>query len=62
MVFQSFEDGIEVNGRTIYSIVDGFKMIKSLPTRILLENGIGAKDQEGRFFIKANDWYARNGY
>ena len=58
MQFKSFEDGIEVNGRTIYSIVDGFRVVKSIPMRILRDHGIGEVAEDERTLkIKANEWY-----
>ena len=48
MQYKAFEKGIEVNGRTVYSIVDGFRLLKKIPSKALLENGIGEKLSDGK--------------
>ena len=41
MQFRAFEPGIEVNGQTVHAIVDGFSILKRIPSSILLDEGIG---------------------
>lgn len=62
MEFKSFEEGIEVNGRTVYTIVAGFRVVKSLPSKILLENGIGNKTEDGKVEIEASAWYPQQSW
>ena len=63
MQFKAFESGIDVNGRTIYSIIDGFKVVKSIPMRILRKYEIGQMDEETRTLkIRANDWYPQQNW
>jgi len=39
MQFKVFEKNIEVNGQTVYSIVDGFKNFKAMASKFLLQEG-----------------------
>ena len=41
MQFKSFESGIEVNGQTVYSILDGMDRYKHIGEKILYNAGIG---------------------
>ena len=43
MEFKALEPGIEVNGQTVFAIVDGFKMARGVLEKILLDKGIGKK-------------------
>lgn len=52
---------IEVNGRTVYSIIDGFGTFKSMAIKYLLNEGIGSKTENG-IELKANDWYPMDGW
>ncbi|MEQ9362831.1 MAG: hypothetical protein RIF32_01230 [Leptospirales bacterium] len=56
MQFQPFEDGIEVNGQTVYAIVDGLGAFQSLAKRHLLAQGIG-EESDDQLVIKASAWY-----
>ena len=62
MQFKSFEEGIEVNGQTVYSIVAGFKNFKSMATKYLLENGIGEKDEDGYIVVNPEEWYLQDAW
>lgn len=59
MEFLPFEPGIEVNGQTVYSIVDGFSVAKNVPTRILAEFHIGTLDKKGEYHIDRDGWYSQ---
>lgn len=61
MQFQPFEKGIEVNGQTVYAIVDGFKAFKSLASNYLLEQNIGKKDPGG-IIINPDAWYSQEAW
>lgn len=56
MQFQAFEPGIEVNGRTVYSVVDGVGNFKSLAHEYLLAVGIG-KGDKNNYVIDKDGWY-----
>ncbi len=56
MQFQPFEEGIEVNGQTVYAIVDGLGAFQSLAKKHLLAQGIG-EESGGQLAIKASAWY-----
>jgi len=62
MQFKAFEKGIEVNGQTVYSIVDGFKVVKSMAHKILSEAGIGENGKHGDFRIDPAAWYPQEAW
>ncbi len=57
MQFVSFEKGITVNGNTVYTIVDGFDKIRSIPNKILIANEIGEKNDNNELLISQDEWY-----
>ncbi len=59
MQYRAFEPGIEVNGRTVSAIVDGFRFLKEFPSRILLEEGIGTPAPHGLVRIDPEGWYSQ---
>lgn len=61
MQFQSFETGIEVNGRTVLSIVSGLGAFKSLSKKHLLAAGIGRVEGTG-LAIEKNGWYSQDAW
>ena len=62
MQFKPFEKGIEVNGQTVYAIVDGFKLIKALAHSHLKSVGIGEGDPGISFKIDPNGWYSQEAW
>lgn len=62
MQFKSFEKGIEVNGQTVYAIVDGFKLIKSIPFKHLKAVGIGEDAGDGNIRINPSTWYSQESW
>jgi hypothetical protein len=54
MQYKAFEDGIEVNGQTVYSIVDGFSDFKFLATRFLRQENLGRNG-----VLKPDAWYSQ---
>jgi len=61
MQFKSFEPGVEVNGPTVFSIIDGLGQFKTLAKKILLTAGIG-KEENGELKIDMNGWYSQDGW
>jgi hypothetical protein len=61
MQFRAFEPGIEVNGQTVWSVVDGFELFKQIPSRILIAEGIGT-DDGGVVRIDPSGWYAQDAW
>jgi hypothetical protein len=59
MQFKAFEPGIEVNGQTVYSIVDGLGRFKSLAHDILLSVGIGSGSNVD-YKIEKESWYSHD--
>ncbi|OGF58801.1 MAG: hypothetical protein A2Y62_09920 [Candidatus Fischerbacteria bacterium RBG_13_37_8] len=57
MQFVPFEKDIEVNGQTVYAIIDGMAAFKSIGKRFLLEAGIG-EEVKGEYKIDPNGWYS----
>jgi hypothetical protein len=62
MQYRPFESGIEVNGQTVFAIVDGFRLFKSIPSEILLTEGIGTKDKDGLVLIEPDAWYPQEAW
>lgn len=62
MQFKAFEPGIEVNGQTVYAIVDGFRITKQLPSKILLGEGIGRAGKDGMVEIDPAGWYSQEAW
>ena len=52
MEYEAFEAGIEVNGQTVYAIVDGFGSFRRLAENILIEESIGERDRAGRYILQ----------
>ncbi len=57
MQYRSFEPGIDINGQTVRVVVDGFRLLKELPSRILLRAGIGTPGPDGLVVIDPAAWY-----
>lgn len=62
MEYRPFEPGIEVNGRTVWSIVDGFRAFSLLASQFLLEEGVGQKGPDGIVKVEPDGWYSQEGY
>jgi hypothetical protein len=62
MEFQAFEPGIEVNGQTVWAIVDGFIFSKQTPSRILVAEGIGTMGKDSVVKIDPNAWYSQEAW
>lgn len=61
MQFKSFAPDIEVNGQTVWSIVDGF-ISKRTPSRVLADEGIGTLNAEGLVEIDKSHWYPQDAW
>jgi hypothetical protein len=59
MQFQPFEPDIEVNGQTVYAIVDGFRLFRRLASAVLQQEGIGSMKPDGDLEIDRNAWYSQ---
>lgn len=57
MLFKAIEKGVEVNGQTVIAIVNGFSTFKHVPSKVLVEEGIGTLLPDGRADIKPDAWY-----
>src|SRR5262245_35847775 len=60
MQFKPFEEGIEVNGQTVYSVVEGFAIFKKVPSDILLALGIGRVGPDGLVELRADEWVSQD--
>ena len=56
MQFVPFEDDVEVNGQTVYSVVEGFAIFKKVPSDILLTLGIGTPGPDGIVALQEGEW------
>jgi len=59
MQFKSFEPNIEVNGQTVYSILDGMGNYKKIGEKILCECGIGSIVNEN-YILEIDGWYPQD--
>lgn len=62
MQFVAFEPGIEVNGQTVWSVVDAFDHFKAIPSRILIAAGVGVAGPDGVVKIDAAGWYSQEAW
>ncbi len=62
MEFVAFEPGIEVNGQTVWAVVDGFSLDRRVPSRILVEQGIGALGADGIVKLDPSGWYSQEAW
>ncbi len=62
MRFVPFEEGIEVNGRTVLSVVDGLREFASLASGYLLDEGIGRPGPSGRVEVEPRGWYSQRAW
>ncbi len=61
MQFKPMEAGIEVNGQTVYAVVDGFAS-KALPSKILVAEGVGTLGRDGVVEIDKDGWYSQEAW
>lgn len=57
MRFVPIEEGIEVNGQTVLSVIEGFAIFKKIPSDILLAVGIGRPGADGVVHIEPDEWF-----
>lgn len=62
MQYLPFEEGIEVNGRTVWAVVDGFSAYALLASEYLLAEGIGEKSADGMASIDKGSWYSQEAW
>jgi hypothetical protein len=58
MEYVAFEKGIDVNGQTVSSVVEGFAMFKKIPSDILLGLGIGNVGPDGLVQMAPDEWFS----
>ncbi len=59
MQFIPFEPNIEVNGQTVYAIVDGFRLFRRIASAVLQQEGIGHMRMDGDLDIDLHGWYSQ---
>lgn len=62
MQYTAFEKGIEVNGRTVWAIVDGFKTFEALVSHYLREEGIGTFGRDAKLRVDPDGWYSQEAW
>lgn len=62
MQFRAFEKGIEVNGQTVYAIVDGVGSYKAGASRLLIQEGIGTEQSDGLVRLEPEAWYSQEAW
>lgn len=62
MQYRAIEPGIEVNGQTVWAIVDGFGAFSMMGSRYLLNEGIGEKGPDGIVRVQPERWYGQEAW
>jgi len=62
MQYRAIEPGIEVNGQTVWTIVDGFGAFTVMGSNYLLAEGIGVADANGVVQIDKERWYSQEAW
>ncbi len=62
MQFQPFEPGIDVNGQTIHSVLDGMRIFEKSAQEVLLRHGIGELGPGGRYCLEPQKWYPQGAW
>jgi hypothetical protein len=60
--YEAFEKGIEVNGQTVWAIVDGFRAFSMMASEFLLAEKIGEKGQNGVAVVRPDAWYSQEAW
>ncbi|MDR2175329.1 MAG: hypothetical protein LBO82_05260 [Synergistaceae bacterium] len=61
MQFKAFEEGIEVNGQTVYAFVDGMGEFKALGEQYMSGVGIG-RIKKGKWLFDRDGWYPQQAW
>jgi hypothetical protein len=61
MQFKAFEQGIEVNGQTVYAFVDGMGSFKTLGEQYMSSVGIGVM-KKGKWIFDIDGWYPQQAW
>jgi hypothetical protein len=62
MRFVPFEEGIEVQGQAVVSVVDGLSTFAALASTYLLDEGIGRVDRNGLAQVELQGWYPQRAW
>jgi hypothetical protein len=62
MEYRAIEPGIEVNGQTVFSVVDGFGAFTRMGSRYLLDEGIGEPEPDGSVRVERERWYSQEAW
>ncbi len=62
MEYVAFEAGIEVNGQTVFSVIDGFGSFRRIAENFLVAEGIGQRDALGQYTLALDGWYSQEAW
>jgi hypothetical protein len=62
MQFVPFEEGIEVKGRAVKAVVDGFSNFAVLASAYLLDEGLGTPTPNGLASLEPEGWYSQRSW
>jgi len=62
MEYVAFESGIEVNGQTVWAIVDGFRAFKVMASQLLLDEKIGERGPNKVVVVRPDGWYPQEAW
>jgi hypothetical protein len=57
MQFVPLEPDIEISGRAVYSIVDGFHLFRRVASSVMQQEGIGRMTNDGDLELDRDGWY-----
>mgnify|MGYP001018395969 len=59
MEYKAFEPDIQVNGQTVFSVIDGFGSFRRVAENLLVNAGVGTRDGLGMYRIALDGWYSQ---
>jgi hypothetical protein len=59
---RAFADDVEVNGQTVWSVIDGMGSFTALASQYLLGEGIGVEKADGTVEIDKAAWYSQRSW
>jgi len=62
MEYRAFEPGIDVNGQTVFSIVDGFGSFRRVAENFLVDESIGTREANGTYRLALDAWYPQQAW
>ena len=62
MEYKAFEPDIQVNGQTVFSVIDGFGSFRRVAENLPVNAGVGTRDGLGMYRIALDGWYSQQAW